>query len=200
MNTTLLIVVAIVVLLAIVIAFFVLRALRHRRLQERFGPEYDRMVRERGDRGAVEKELSDRMERREKLQIRDLPASARERYLTSWRSVQARFVDDPRTAVGEADGLIGSVMRERGYPVSGDFHETAAEVSVDHAGVVGNYREAHDISERSRQGNASTDDLRRAMVLYRSLFSELVGEDARTAGEPHRSDTRESERRRPEMG
>lgn len=200
MNTTLLIVIAIVVILAIVIAFFVVRGLQRRRLQERFGPEYDRMVREQGDRGAVEKELSDRMERREKLEIRDLPASSRERYLMSWRSVQARFVDDPRTAVGDADGIIGSVMRERGYPVSRDFAQTANEVSVDHAGVVGNYREAHDISERSRQGSASTDDLRRAMVLYRSLFSELVGEDARAASDSPRTDARESGRRRPEVG
>jgi len=149
------------------------------RLRDTFGPEYDRTVEARGDRREAEKELAGRYQRRQSLDIRDLPEDQRARYAEDWRGVQARFVDAPADAVREADTLVAAVMRERGYPVA-DFEQRAADVSVDHPGVVDNYRRAHDISQRSAAGRASTEDLRQAMVHYRALFDELLG--SRAAG------------------
>ena len=142
-------------------------------LRERFGPEYDKTVDESGGRRAAESELKDRVERREELDIRPLAPAAADRYAGEWRDVQARFVDSPGTAVGEADRLVIAVLRERGYPVD-DFEQRAADISVDHADVVENYRAAHGISLANDQGRASTEDLRQAMVHYRTLFERLL--------------------------
>jgi hypothetical protein len=154
------------------------RRAQHRRdtqrLRERFGPEYDRILEERRSRRHTEAELFGRMERRRGLSIQPLSAAARERYADSWADTQRRFVDDPVGAVGQGDRLIGSLMQERGYPVE-DFEQRAADVSVDHPNVVSNYRAAHDISERSGRNAATTEELRRAMIHYRSLFDELLG-------------------------
>jgi len=154
-------------------------------LRERFGPEYDRTVNQLGDRRRAESELDARRKRREQLDIRPLSAASRERYARQWRDAQARFVDDPAMAIKEADTLVIAVMRERGYPME-NFDQRAADVSVDHPGVVQNYRAAHGISMANDQGRASTEDLRQAMVHYRSLFDELL----------HDGDTREEEPRR----
>jgi hypothetical protein len=142
-------------------------------LRERFGPEYDKTVDESGGRRAAESELKERVERREDLDIRPLSPAAADRYAGEWRDVQARFVDSPGTAVGEADRLVIAVLRERGYPVD-DFEQRAADISVDHADVVENYRAAHGISLANDQGRASTEDLRQAMVHYRTLFERLL--------------------------
>jgi len=167
-------VVAIVVLVGIaLVAMLASRGRRGRALRKRFGPEYDRALAETGSADKAESDLGDRVKRREALQIRELDPRARERYSESWRSVQAHFVDDPHGAVREADELVMGVMRDRGYPTT-DFDQQAGDLSVDHAGVIDNYRRAHEISLAGEQGQASTDDLRQATVHYRALFEELL--------------------------
>jgi hypothetical protein len=163
------------------IAWYMARERRTRGLQEQFGPEYDRTVEDAPTRREAEAELAERRERRDELDITPLSPTSRERYLRSWEDTQARFVDDPEGAVGEADGLIQDVMRERGYPVD-DFERRESDISVDHPDVVENYREAHAISRKTVHGDAETEDLRQAMVHYRALFDALVvtGEPAGT--------------------
>lgn len=170
-------VVAIVVVAVIVIAGWWWYSQRQRRekLRGTFGPEYDRAVQERGSQSEAERELARREERVRALDIKPLSAEDQRRFSDSWRRVQARFVDDPAAAVGEADRLVSEVMQARGYPTS-DFEQRAADVSVDHPGVVENYRTAHDLASRQEQGRASTEDLRKAMVHYRALFQDLLGE------------------------
>jgi len=142
-------------------------------LRQRFGPEYDRVVRQHGSERKAEAKLADRETRVEMLKIRDLDLAEREGYLSRWQAEQSRFVDYPKGAVTEADELVCSLMQTRGYPVT-DFDQRAADVSVDHPRVVENYRSAHDIALRLGRGEASTEDLRTAMIHYRSLFDELV--------------------------
>lgn len=146
---------------------------RSDRLRERFGPEYRRAVESTGDRSRAERELESREERVEAFDIRPLEPAARDRFRDRWRETQALFVDDPASAVGQADDLIAEVMRARGYPV-GDFEQRAADVSVNHPEVVDHYRTAHRIAERQRRGEADTESLRQAMVHYRALFSDLL--------------------------
>ncbi|MGI8796080.1 MAG: hypothetical protein ACR2IR_05795 [Acidimicrobiia bacterium] len=173
------VIVAAVVAVAVVGALVLSQRRRRARLQERFGPEYDRAVE--GDRrGRVERDLDDRVRRREELDIRPLASGARERYAAQWHELQARFVDQPGEAVDRADTLVSEVMRERGYPVD-DFDEQAGLVSVDHPGVVENYRTAHGVYVRKTQERASTEELREAVVAYRSLFEELLSEDGERA-------------------
>jgi FtsZ-interacting cell division protein ZipA len=161
------------------------RARRRRDLQERFGSEYDRTVADAPSRREAESELSEREKRRDELDIRPLDQSSRDRYASQWQNTQAAFVDDPETAVGDADRLIQQVMRERGYPVD-DFEQRANDLSVDHPEVISNYRAAHGISVANERGKASTEDLRTAMVHYRALFSELLetGSEETTRSEP----------------
>jgi hypothetical protein len=169
------IVIAIVVIIAIVlIAAFVSRGARTARLQRRFGPEYERTLRASGDRAGAERELAAREARVKRFHIEELPAGARDRYTEEWRTVQTRFVDEPKNAVVEADKLVENVMRDRGYPIE-DFEQRAADISPDHPLVVQNYRAAHAIASRSERGEVSTEDLRQAMVHYRTLFTDLLG-------------------------
>lgn len=142
-------------------------------LQNRFGSEYMRAVREHGSERKAEANLADREKRVDKLNIRDLEPSERERFSKQWGAVQSRFVDSPKGAVIEADDLVASLMKTRGYPVS-DFDQRAADISVDHPRVVENYRSAHEIALRAGREEATTEDLRTAMIHYRSLFEELV--------------------------
>jgi len=155
------------------VAVAVMSRQRTSRLRQRFGPEYDRTVEQRGGRREAEADLSSRVERREQLQIRDLPPETRQRYLESWRQVQAEFVDDPAAAVTNADRLVTYVMNDRGYPMD-DFDRRAADVSVDHPQVVERYRSAHGIARKNEDGEATTEDLRQAMQHYRALFEELL--------------------------
>jgi hypothetical protein len=143
------------------------------RLQHQFGPEYDRALRGADSKRDAEAELQAREERRQQLEIRPLSQATRDRYLQSWQTVQAQFVDDPGGAVAGADSLIQSVMSERGYPVE-DFEQRAADISVDHPQVVENYRRGHRLAQASANGRDSTEDLRQAMRHYRALFDELV--------------------------
>lgn len=165
-----LIVVAAAVLIAI--GWIVSRKRRTEALRNRFGPEYERAVREQGP-AKAESVLLERKERVEKFEIRELGAAERERFISDWRQVQTRFVDDPRGSVSAADELVVRVMKARGYPMS-DFEQRAANISVDHPRVVDNYRAAHEIALRHRRGEATTEDLRSAIIYYRSLFDELL--------------------------
>jgi hypothetical protein len=174
---------AAVIVLAIIVA--VALYMRKRRnttagLKNRFGPEYDRAVKQHGSERKAEAKLADREARVNMLRIRDLDLAERERYLTQWQAVQSRFVDYPKGAVTEADELVSSLMQTRGYPVA-DFDQRAADISVDHPRVVENYRSAHNIALRLGRGEASTEELRTAMIHYRSLFDELV--QAQTIGD-----------------
>lgn len=175
MDDTLVIVlvVAAVIVIAGVVAWVMVRRRRTERLRTRFGPEYERAVRESGKVGAAESELRAREDRRAKLDIRPLEPVARDRYLQSWGEVQARFVDGPGGAVQQADQLVLMVMRDRGYPVD-EFAQREADISVDHPQVVDDYRAAHAISLANEHGRATTEDLRQAMVHYRSLFDRLL--------------------------
>jgi hypothetical protein len=155
------------------VAWFALSRRRSQQLRERFGPEYDRTIRSEGNVRKAEAALTARAKRVEALHIRPLSPSDATRFDTSWRAVQARFVDDPRGAVTEADRLVGELMNTRGYPV-GDFEQRVADISVDHANVVMNYRAAREIAVLHAQGKASTEDLRQAMVHYRALFRDLL--------------------------
>jgi hypothetical protein len=182
MDTGLLVAILVVVILLALLAFFAGRQRRSRKLQDKFGPEYDRTVEQAGDRRAAEADLLERADRRAELNIVPLEPEARDRYIEAWRSTQAQFVDEPAQATREADRLITSVMRDRGYPVD-DFEQRAADVSVDHPQVVDDYRAAHAIAARNDRSEASTEDLRQALVHYRSLFEELL-EDRHTARSP----------------
>jgi FtsZ-interacting cell division protein ZipA len=186
------IVIVAIVLIALVVGALVLaRQRRSQQLQKGFGPEYDRAVEERGgDRREAEAELRERQERREQFDVRDLEPAARDRYAERWRAAQRRFVDQPGPAVAEADALVMEVMRDRGYPVADEFEQRAADVSVDHPEVVEHYRAAHGISGRATAGDATTEDLRQAMVHFRELFVELLGADA----EPRTSRSNENVR------
>jgi len=169
-------VIVLAVLLAIAICLLVAMALRERRsaaLHDQFGPEYDRAVDERGSRRQAERDLAERTERHRQLQIRPLDAMQREAFAASWRSVQARFVDEPRESVADADSLVREVMSERGYPIA-DFEKQSADLSVEHGDVVEHYRLAHNIREVDDDNGATTEDLRAAMVHYRHLFDSLL--------------------------
>jgi hypothetical protein len=159
------------------VALIIIGQRRTRELHQQFGPEYDRTVKSIKDRGRAEAELRKRAERVERLHIRPLAAEHRAHFEQSWQADQARFVDDPRGAVREADRLIADLMQFRGYPVA-DFAQRAADVSVDHPRVVDRYRMAHDIADRDLRGEATTEHLRNAMVHYRALFSDLLIGDA----------------------
>ncbi|MDP9396179.1 MAG: hypothetical protein M3Q27_18745 [Actinomycetota bacterium] len=173
-------IVAIVIVLLAVLAGVALMARQRRRrraLQERFGPEYDRTVGASRDRRRAEKELFERAQRRDRLNILPLAPAARQRYAAQWTGIQTGFVDDPVLAVGQADALLDQVMRERGYPVD-DFATKADMVAVDHPEIVHHYRAAGDVNRRSVAGQATTEEMREAFVHYRALFERLLGDDA----------------------
>lgn len=174
-----------IALAVIVIAIVLMQKRRTDELRGKFGPEYQRLVQERGDEKHVEKELASRVERVKQLHIKPLSPDRRAQFADAWRSDQARFVDDPKGAVIEADRLVADLMQVRGYPV-GDFEQRAADVSVDHPHVVQNYRAAHDIAVRQQRGEATTEDLRRAMVHYRALFDDLLESSEPEPREVHR--------------
>ena len=172
-QKTLLVVVVVVAIVVIAATVILLRKRRSQRLREHFGPEYERAVQSRGDAAKAELELIKREERVHRFAIKPLAPEVRERYAEDWAAVQRHFVDDPSMAVTEADRLVNRVMEARGYPVA-DFDQRAADLSVTYPGVVQNYRSARVIAQSHARGEAGTEELRHAMVYYRSLFDELL--------------------------
>ncbi|MEV0228716.1 hypothetical protein [Nonomuraea sp. NPDC050786] len=179
MTTSIWVAVVVVVVALAAVAYLVLRQQQRRsHLRERFGPEYERTVAEHDNRREAEEELLDRERRHAELDIRPLTEESREAYANRWTEVQERFVDAPGFAVTEADQLVTAVMAERGYPTQ-DFEERLSTLSVGHAATLDHYRTAHEISGRAARKEASTEELRQAMVHYRALFEELLHETAR---------------------
>lgn len=192
-------IIAIIVVILIVAALLVGLSVvnRRRRLRDRFGPEYDRAVSEHGRREA-EAELAERERRVRHLDIKPLSPTARAQYASEWTAVQEQFVDAPQSAVTGAQSLVTAVMKDRGYPTEA-FDQTVADLSVEHAATLDHYRAAHDISQRAGSGAASTEELRQAMIHYRALFTELLGQpgnaarDAQAAAAPYVADQRASD-------
>jgi hypothetical protein len=172
-GTTAVVIVAI--LLIIVALGAVVMTERRRRLQQRFGPEYDRAVEEQNSRIRAEAELTERQRRVRKLDIKPLSESARRQYLADWARIQEQFVDAPAAAVGDAYGLVTTVMQARGYPIEDDKQVTA-DLSVEHAKTVGHFRDAREITRQAVGGDAETEQLRQALIHYRALFSDPLGE------------------------
>jgi hypothetical protein len=173
------------IIVAIVVAVIVVAALvigartvmRRRRLQQRFGPEYDRAVGERDSKLKAEGELAERERRVRDLDIRPLTDAARAGYADQWAAIQERFVDAPADAVAGSQLLVAAVMTERGYPTEHP-DQVLADLSVEHSDTLDRYRAAEEISKSAALGTASTEDLRLAMIHYRALFSDLLGEPA----------------------
>jgi LPXTG-motif cell wall-anchored protein len=194
-DVNLLVALGIIVLLLVVAGVLLTRRRRSEHLVERFGPEYERAVERTGSRDKAEADLLAREKRVRKLDIVPLAPQDAERFRMEWQGLQGRFVDNPRSAVTEADIMVRDLMTRRGYPM-GDFESRAADISVDHPLVVEHYRAAHAIALREREGSADTEALRQALVHYRALFAELLevapgparrtGADERRADEPRR--------------
>jgi hypothetical protein len=166
----------IAVAIAVVVVALVMMAMQQRRttmLRRRFGAEYERTVQERDNRRTAEADLRDRQKQRKRLDIRPLAEPTRARFVNEWRELQTRFVDQPSTTVMAADELVYRVMAERGYPME-NFDEQAKLISVDHPSLVENYRAAHGICDQARSERADTEDLRTALLRYRSLFDDLL--------------------------
>ena len=177
-DTIFLIVAAVLIIGAIIVGAILYhqqQAQRRRHLRERFGPEFDRLVAVTGSSRAAERELEQRERRAASLHIRPLPPEDQQRFTSRWQQVQAEFVDSPKTSLAHADELLGEVMSARGYPVQ-DFEQRAADLSLDHPVVVQHYHAAHGIALRHKKDQATTEDLRQAMIHYRALFQELVSD------------------------
>jgi hypothetical protein len=171
--TIVLIVVVLVILAAIV---YGVQSGRRKRLQSTFGPEYDRAVADTGNRTEAEKELREREKRHAGLELTPLSPDSQAKYAAAWEEVQIQFVDNPSEAVTTADDLVTRLIAERGYPTH-DYDDRLADLSVEHANTLQHYRDAHELSVRSKAGEASTEDLRQALVHYRALFADLLGTD-----------------------
>ena len=176
-TTSIIIVVLVFVIIGAILGLVFARRRRSERLHDHFGPEYDHTVQAMGDEKKAQTELNERQKHVEALDIRPLSVSERERYLADWTAVQSKFVDEPGQAIVDADRLIMEVMQKRAYPES-DFAQRAADVSVSYPALVSNYRAARVIALKNEQHQADTEELRQAMIYYRSLFEELVETEA----------------------
>jgi hypothetical protein len=166
-------VVALVALLIVAAAWYYASKRRGARIRERFGPEYDRTVQVVGEPAKAEAILKERAARVDSFKLHPLKPDQADAFAREWRRIQARFVDDPDSAVSQADQLVTQVMTARGYPIE-DFERRAEDISVDHPHVVQNYRTARDLVTRRAQGEAGTEELRQAVVNYRALFDDLL--------------------------
>lgn len=182
MNDSLVIAAVVLLVLVAVAAWLWSRKQQSKRLEQRFGPEYEHAVHRHGDVTKAEADLRAREKRVEKLHIVPLAPADAAHFSQAWRGLQARFIDNPKGALMEADQLVRELMLRRGYPM-GDFEHRAADISVHHPAVVEHYRAAQAIALRDHRGEADTEDLRRAVVHYRALFDDLL-----EVGEPPRRD------------
>jgi hypothetical protein len=173
-GTLLAVIIPIALIVALVVVALSLLT-RRRSLRERFGPEYERTVEGADSQFAAERELSERARRHDQLDIKPLPASARDRFAQDWDGVQREFVDRPEDAVHDADRLVTSLMHERGYPTEG-FEQQMKDLSVEHGSTLEHYRAAHEVETLSTHKQATTEQLRGAMVHYRALFDELLSD------------------------
>ena len=195
-NSPQAVIIGLVLVVAVAVAIFLImrerKRAQSRHLKRRFGPEYGRVVSTVGDREKAEAELQAREKRVERLQLVALPAAEAARFAQEWETLQTRFVDNPTGVVGEADRLVRELMLKRGYPM-GDFERRAADISVHHPLVVENYRAAQAIAGRNLRGQASTEDLRKAVVHYRALFEDLL-----EVGGPRKAEVRAATERKKE--
>ena len=178
------IIVAIVVVLLVI---GVLTMARRRKLQQRFGPEYDRVAGQMHSRRKADAELAERERRVRSLDIHPLDETARVKYAGEWTAIQERFVDQPEEAVAQAGILVTAVMKDRGYPTEG-HDQILADLSVEHASTLDHYRQAHKVSLQAEGGTVSTEDLRQAMLHYRALFADLLGQRAEAGNAPAAAD------------
>lgn len=193
-TTAIVLIVVLAVIVLGVLAFFAIDQAKRRRLRSRFGPEYDRTLESSKDRRTAERELADRERRHRELNLRPIAPADREQYTQQWAQVQERFVDNPQGAVHEADQLVVLLMQARGYP-AGSFDERAAHLSVEHGGTIGEYRTAHELITRHEQGEeASTEDLRAALLHYRTLVRDLLKAGATGQRTEDTNHTRKAER------
>ncbi len=177
--------VAVAAIVLAIIAGFAMSIRQNRRdeeLRSDFGPEYDRTVKETGSRKKAQEALQGRRDRVAKFHLKPVSQADRERFLSEWQGVQARFVDAPGDAISDADELVGDAMRARGFP-TGDYDQRFKDISVEHPYVVQHYREAHLIAKKNQAGQADTEALRQAMMHYRELFKELLNAPARDGEE-----------------
>ena len=172
-STIIIIVVVVVVIVGVILGLVFSRQKRSDQLQEKFGPEYDRTVQSMGSEKKAQTEMNERKKHVGTLDIRPLSISEHDRYLAEWTAVQSKFVDEPGQAIVDADRLIMEVMQLRAYPVS-NFEQRAADISVNYPALVTNYRGAREIANKNKLGQANTEELRQAMIYYRSLFEELL--------------------------
>ena len=172
MDTTIILVIVLLIVIGTV-AWITMQRRRSEGLREQFGPEYKRAVDELGDPQRAEAELEARAKRVEKFNIRPLTAQEQQRFAEAWNSTQSHFVDEPVSAIKQAERLVTDLMRTRGYPI-GDFDQRAADISVDHPGVVEHYRAARTIAIANERANADTEQLRQALMYYRALFDDLL--------------------------
>jgi hypothetical protein len=196
MTTTAVIIVAVVIVAAIVTAWYLYQRERSKKLRSQFGPEYESAVRQYGSSPKAENALEARRKRIEKLHIRSLPPADRDSFAVRWHEVQSRFVDDPAGSIESAGSLVSEVMNARGYPMT-EFETRAEDLSVDHPHVVRNYRAAHAITLRRGSGEASTEELRQALVYYRDLFDELLEAHTTQQGKVEQLERREVSEPRP---
>ena len=174
------------IIVAVIVVALVIGALtmaRRRKLKQRFGPEYDRVAGEMRSRRKADAELAERERRVHSLDIHPLDETARVKYAGEWTAIQERFVDQPEEAVAQAGILVTSVMKDRGYPTEG-YEQILADLSVEHANTLDHYRQAHEVSLQAEGGTASTEDLRQAMLHYRALFADLLGQPAEAGTAP----------------
>jgi hypothetical protein len=173
-NYPAIIVILLIALVIAVIGWAAVQRQRSRRLKQRFGAEYDATVSAHHSRGNAEAELIEREKRVAGLQIVPLTPADAVRFSQAWSALQSRFIDSPRGVVVEADHLVRDLMAKRGYPM-GEFEAMAADISVDHPSVVSTYRAAQAIATLDAHGEADTEELRKAVIYYRTLFDELLG-------------------------
>jgi hypothetical protein len=175
MSPTQIIALVVVVVIVVAVVLAVVMVMRRRALRERFGPEYDRAVEAADSRSSAEAQLRERERRHAELQLNTLTEEQKAAYAQEWAQVQAHFVEQPAAATGEADRLVTRLVQDRGYPTE-NYEEALAHLSVEHGHTLGHYRDAHDIYLATERGEATTEQLRQALMHYRAIFADILGE------------------------